>query len=84
MIVERTCIVCRKKSEKSNFIKIVFNKKNEIKIVKDKYLQGRGAYICKTNECLNKCLKTKALNRAFKSPIPQEFYDELLETFKSE
>ena len=84
MKFERTCIACRKKSQKSQFLKVVFNNNNEIFVVQDKFLDGRGAYICKTNECLQKCLKTKALNRAFKTPIPQEFYEELLEKFGSE
>ena len=78
---KRTCIVCRKKSQKSEFLKVVFNKNLEISIADDKYLEGRGAYICKTNECLKKCLKSKALNRAFKTPISQEFYESLLEKY---
>ena len=84
MKFERTCIACRKKSQKSEFLKVVLNKNKEIFVVQDKFLEGRGAYICKTNECLQKCLKTKALNRTFKFPIQQEFYEELLEKFGSE
>ena len=72
---ERTCIVCRKKSDKSNFIKIVRNKNGEILIEKEKKLDGRGAYICKNENCLKTCRKSKALNRVFKVAIPENIYE---------
>ncbi len=80
---ERTCISCRKKGEKSNFIKIVYNKSGETFIEKDKNINGRGAYICKCADCILKCIKTKALNRAFKTNISPEIYKELESEFKS-
>ena len=72
---ERTCIVCRNKGDKSNFIKIVRNKNGEVLIETDKKLDGRGAYICKDEKCLNGCKKAKALNRAFKTTIPENIYE---------
>ena len=72
---ERTCIVCRKKDDKSNFIKIVKNKNGEILIENGKNLDGRGAYICKDKKCLEACKKSKALNRAFKTLIPENIYE---------
>jgi len=78
---ERSCISCRKKGSKSNFIKVVYNKNGNIFIEEDKKLDGRGAYICSNNECIQKCFKTKALNRVFKTAIPQEFYEELINKF---
>ena len=74
---ERTCIVCRKKSSKDNFLKIVKNKNGEFFIERDVKLDGRGAYICKNKECYEKCKKTKALNRAFKTNVPLSLYEEL-------
>ena len=38
---------------------------------------GRGAYICKTMQCLEKAVKNKGLERSLKVRIPQEVYDEL-------
>jgi len=72
---ERTCIVCRTKGDKSKFLKIVKNKDGEVLIEKDKKLDGRGAYICKKQECLEKCGKTKALNRVFKCNVPENVYE---------
>lgn len=73
----RTCIVCRKKGVKNNFIKIVKNKDNTFMIEHEKRLDGRGAYICKSAECVQKCEKSKAINRAFKSVVPASVYEEL-------
>ena len=75
---ERTCIVCRKKGSKENFLKIVKNKNGEFAIERDVKLEGRGAYICKnSSECFEKCIKTKAFNRAFKTNVPVSLYEEL-------
>lgn len=76
-IPERTCIVCRKKAEKENFIKIVKNKDGVIAVEKDKKLDGRGAYVCKNAECLNNLKKSKALCRVFKTLVSDEIYEEL-------
>ena len=74
---ERTCIACRTKGTKENFLKIVKNKNGAFMIERDVRLDGRGAYICKNDECIEKCKKTKALNRAFKTVVPAEIYEEL-------
>lgn len=73
----RTCIVCKTKGTKDNFVKIVKNKDGSFGIEQDKKLDGRGAYICKCADCIEKCEKTKALNRAFKTSVPACVYGEL-------
>ena len=78
---ERTCIACRSKGSKENFVKVVKNKAGEFAIERDKKLDGRGAYICNTKECAEKCAKTRALNRVFKMVVPQEVYEELKNEF---
>ncbi|MBQ7385927.1 MAG: YlxR family protein [Ruminococcus sp.] len=40
---------------------------------------GRGAYICNSEECLNKAIKGKRLEKAFSSSIPSEVYETLKE-----
>ena len=36
---------------------------------------GRGAYICKKKECLEKAMKKHSLERSLKVAIPDEIYD---------
>ena len=78
---ERTCIACRKKGDKSLFVKIVLNKDGKAKIERDVKLEGRGAYVCKNATCVSTCKKNKALNRVFKQNISDEVYEELLNEF---
>lgn len=73
----RTCMACKAKGSKDKFIKIVKNKDGSFAIDWKKKLEGRGCYICNNPECFDKCLKTKALNRAFKTNVPLELYEEL-------
>ena len=80
---ERTCIACRKKGDKSLFLKIVLNKNGDVKIERDVKLEGRGAYICKNEECAKICKKTKALNRVFKTNISEEIYGEILNEYET-
>ncbi len=75
---ERTCIACRKKGDKSLFVKVVLNKNGEAKLERTAKLEGRGAYICKNIDCANLCKKNKALNRVFKRPIDESVYEELI------
>jgi hypothetical protein len=39
--------------------------------------QGRGAYLCPDEACLKKAIRSKALERAFETSIPEEIYSQL-------
>ena len=80
-IPERTCIVCRKKGDKKAFIRIV-KTKDGIFLDKTGKLAGRGAYICDSADCITKCKKTHALNRAFKQEVSEETYTELVNSYE--
>ena len=47
--------------------------------MKDTFLSNQTdiRFIDKVKECFEKCLKTKALNRAFKTSVPLSVYEEL-------
>lgn len=76
-IPERTCMVCNTKGEKKNFIRIVKNKQNEVSIDITGKASGRGAYICRDIQCLEKLIKTKRLERVFEVKIEDELYENL-------
>lgn len=81
MKVERTCIVCKSKSEQSDLFRICL-KNGKLYLQTDKKLEGRGAYICKNDNCINSLQKSKALNRTFKQNFNDEDYKKLLNSFK--
>ncbi len=76
---ERMCIACRQMKDKKMLLRIVKNKENEISIDLTGKQNGRGAYICKDSECLNKLKKQKSLNKAFKMNISEEIYKQIEE-----
>ena len=78
---ERTCVACRKKGDKSLFVKLVLNKSGGVSIEKQTKLDGRGAYICNNESCAKLCKSKKSLNRVFKRNISDEVYEELLNEF---
>jgi hypothetical protein len=45
---------------------------------------GRGAYICPSADCLKKAIKSKSLDRAFSTTIPQEIYQRLTDAMEGE
>ena len=42
-------------------------------------LGGRGAYVCKNEDCIKLVIKKRLFNRSFKSNIPIEVYENLEE-----
>ncbi len=76
----RTCIACRKQNDKNNLIRIV-KSGDSIKLDLTGKLNGRGAYICNDINCIEKCIKSKALNRAFSMNVEPDVYAKIKEDF---
>ena len=70
----RTCIACRGEFEKNELIRIVRTPEGNFTVDKTGKANGRGAYICKSEECAKKLKKNKLLNKAFKTVISDEVY----------
>ena len=77
-VPQRKCIACQERDSKKGLMRIVKNKEGQIFLDETGKDNGRGAYICKSSECLKKAIKSKALNRAFKIEVPDEVYENLL------
>lgn len=74
----RQCVGCGENKNKKEMIRIIKTVEEEILLDETGKKNGRGAYICKTAECLNKAIKNKGIERSLKSKIPDTVYDELL------
>lgn len=77
--VSRMCFICRNILSKKNMIRLVKNSNSEILIDKTGKANGRGAYICLSEACIEKISKQKILNRAFKCDFPEDVYKKLCE-----
>jgi len=76
-VPERRCIACNSSKPKSELLRIVKNKENEISIDETGKKPGRGAYICRNIECLNKLKKSGRLSKTFEIEISEEIYEDL-------
>ena len=76
--MERMCHVCKTMREKSLLLRVVRTPEGEIKVDPTGKMDGRGCYICKNAACINKGVKTRFVNRAFKRACPEEVYEEVL------
>ncbi|MCR5545224.1 MAG: YlxR family protein [Lachnospiraceae bacterium] len=73
----RKCIGCNEMKEKHLLIRIAKISDDEFQFDESGKINGRGAYICKNKECLEKAMKNKGLERSFKCKISIDLYDRL-------
>ena len=73
----RKCTGCQEMKNKKELIRVVRNDEGEFSLDTTGKKPGRGAYICKNIECLEKACKNKGLERSFKQAVPKDLYDEL-------
>lgn len=81
----RKCTGCNEMKDKRELIRVVKTPEGSIVIDDKGKTNGRGAYLCRSRECLDKAVKSKGLERAFKEKIPLEVYEGLskeLEAFE--
>ena len=73
----RKCTGCQQMKDKRSLIRIVKTSEGMFLIDLTSKKAGRGAYICKSQECFEKAQKSKGLERSFKSSIPKDVYEKL-------
>ena len=79
----RQCTGCREMKNKKEMIRVLKTAEDEIILDATGRKNGRGAYICKIRECLEKARKNHGLERSLKAAIPDEVYDSLEKEFDS-
>ncbi len=78
-IPSRICVGCREPREKQSMVRVVKTAENEICLDVTGRKNGRGAYICKNTECLQRAIQTKGLERSLKTQIPKQVINLLKE-----
>ena len=79
----RQCVGCREMKPKPELIRVVKSPEGEVSLDFRGKKPGRGAYVCPQAECLKKARKSRALERAFSTPLPGEVYEALEEQMKA-
>lgn len=77
----RQCIGCGEMKVKKEMIRVIKTPEDNITLDATGKKNGRGAYICKSSECLLKAVKSKGLERSLKVSIPREVYEEIEREF---
>lgn len=83
-IPQRMCVGCQEMRPKKELIRVVKNAEGEVSIDLTGKKPGRGAYICKNIDCLEKAIKTKRIERSFEMKISDEIYNRLKEELNNE
>lgn len=78
----RQCIGCGEMKNKKEMVRILKTPENEIILDVTGKKNGRGAYLCKTGECLKQAQQKKGLERSFKMSIPETVYAALEKEFE--
>lgn len=73
----RKCVGCQEMKEKKELIRVVKTAEGDIVLDDTGRKNGRGAYLCKSNECFAKARKTKALERSLNTNVSEDVYAEL-------
>jgi predicted RNA-binding protein YlxR (DUF448 family) len=73
----RMCTGCMEMKPKKELVRVVRSKEGEVSLDLTGKKPGRGAYVCRNSECLEKAFKTKRLNRNLEVSIDDELYDKL-------
>ena len=75
----RSCVVSHEKCEKKDLLRIVRTPEKNIIIDETGKANGRGAYLKKDREVINKAKQTKVLEQVLEVSIPDSVYEEMLE-----
>ena len=78
-VPQRKCVGCGEMKDKKSLLRIVRSPEGEISLDLTGKKSGRGAYVCRSRECITKAVKEKRLERALEKPVTEEVYAKLLE-----
>ena len=75
----RMCLGCGEMKPKRELIRVVKSKEGDISLDLTGKKAGRGAYVCKSADCLKQARKKRAFERAFSMKIEDSVYDKMEE-----
>lgn len=78
----RSCVVTKEKCEKKDLLRIVRTPEGNVIVDTTGKANGRGAYLKKEIEVINKAEKTKILERVLEVSISSEVYEEAIKLVK--
>ncbi len=77
-IPQRTCVACREVKAKRELIRLVRISDRSVQVDTSGKRAGRGAYLCRAQECWEVGLKGGRLERALRTVLPQDNREQLI------
>lgn len=77
-IAQRTCVACRKIRAKQEMVRLVRNSDDSVEIDIGGRKVGRGAYLCRAQECWEIGLKGGRLEYSLKTKLTQDNRENLI------
>lgn len=78
----RKCVVSNEMFPKKELLRITKNKEGVVSVDTTGRAHGRGAYLKRDEQVLDKAIKNKALERALETKISDEVYEEIRQLLK--
>lgn len=75
----RTCVACNQSSPKRDLLRVVRCPDGSMVVDLKGKVSGRGAYLCRTRECIELGIKNRRLERALEHPVEPQLLQTLLE-----
>ena len=73
----RKCTGCGEMKPKKELVRVIKTVDEQILLDLTGRMNGRGAYVCREEECLKKAIKTKAIERSLGVSVSDEVYEQL-------
>ena len=73
----RMCVGCQEMKNKKEMSRVIKTPEGTFMLDATGKKNGRGAYVCPSEECLQLARKNKGLERSVKQAIPAEVYESL-------
>jgi predicted RNA-binding protein YlxR (DUF448 family) len=80
----RKCVVTGERFEKKQLMRIVRTPEGNVIYDKTGKANGRGVYLSKDANVIEKAIKTNVLKKHLEADVPESIYSELLQAIKDE
>ena len=74
----RSCVVTREKCEKKDLLRVVRTPEGNVILDETGKVNGRGAYLKKDKEVIEKAMKNNILDKILEVNVPSTVYEEML------
>ena len=80
----RMCLGCGEMKPQKELIRVVKSPEGEISLDFKGKAAGRGAYICRSTDCLEKARKARRFERSFSCKIEESVYEVMMNELREE